>query len=120
MVEYYQFLNHTKERVHDFRIRKGEKPLPRESLKLADSGYQGWQKLQSHGMIPYKKSKKNPLTKEQKEHNRKLTSIRIRIEHKIREIKVFRIMSEVYRNFQKKYNLRFNIIAGLVNFKHAF
>jgi len=109
-----------KGRVHDFRIRKGEKPLPRESLKLADSGYQGWQRLQSNVIIPYKKSKKKPLTKEQKEHNRKLASTRMKVEHKIREIKVFRIMSEVYRNFQKKYNLRFNIVAGLVNFKHTF
>ena len=109
-----------KGRVHDFRIRKGEKLLPTESLKLADSGYQGWQKLQSNVVIPYKKRKNRPLTKEQKEHNRKLASIRVRVEHKIREIKVFRIMSEVYRNFQKKHNLRFNIIAGLVNFKHAF
>lgn len=109
-----------KGRTHDFKIRKGEKPLPRESLKLADSGYQGWQKLQCNVMIPYKKSKNRPLTKEQKEHNRKLASIRMKVEHKIRELKVFRIISEVYRNFQKKYHLRFNIVAGLVNFKHAF
>jgi hypothetical protein len=44
----------------------------------------------------------------------------MKIEHKIREIKVFKIMSEVYRNFQRKYNLSFNIISGIVNFKHAF
>ena len=109
-----------KGRVHDFKIRKEEKLLPKESLKLADSGYQGWQKLQSNVMIPYKKSRKRPLTKEQKDHNRKLASIRMKVEHKIREIKVFKIMSEVYRNFQNKYNLRFNIIAGMINFKHAF
>jgi hypothetical protein len=29
-------------------------------------------------------------------------------------------MAEIYRNFQKKYNLRFNIIAGMINLKHAF
>jgi len=109
-----------KGRVHDFKIRKGERLLPAESIKLADSGYQGWQKIQSHVVIPYKKSRKRPLTKEQKEHNRKLASIRMKVEHKIREIKIFKIMSEVYRNFQKKYNLRFNIIAGMINFKHAF
>ncbi len=109
-----------KGRVHDFRIRKGEKLLPKESIKLADSGYQGLQKLQSNVMIPYKKSKKKPLTKDQKEHNRNLASLRVRVEHKIREIKIFRIMSEVYRNFQKKHNLRFNIIAGIVNFNNAF
>jgi hypothetical protein len=109
-----------KGRVHDFRIRKGERLLPAQSIKLADSGYQGWQKIQSNVVIPYKKSRKRPLSKDQKGHNRKLASIRMKVEHKIREIKIFKIMSEVYRNFQKKYNLRFNIIAGLVNFKHAF
>jgi len=34
-----------KGRVHDFRIRKGERLLPAQSIKLADSGYQGWQKI---------------------------------------------------------------------------
>lgn len=109
-----------KGRTHDFKIRKGEKLLCPTSTKVADSGYQGWQKLQSNVSIPYKRSKKRPLTKEQRAHNRALSSFRMRVEHKIREIKVFKIMSEVYRNFQKKYNLRFNIIAGIVNFKHAF
>ena len=44
----------------------------------------------------------------------------MKIEHKIREIKIFKIMAETYRNFQKKYNMRFNIIAGIVNLKHGF
>lgn len=107
-------------RISDFRIRKQEKYLPINSMKYADSGYQGWQKLQSNIIIPYKKYRKKPLTPEQKEHNRQLASFRMRVENKIREIKIFKIMSNVYRNFQKKYNLRFNIIAGIVNLKHAF
>jgi hypothetical protein len=108
-----------KGRTHDFKIRKSEKLLPMACSKLADSGYQGWQKLQSNVVIPYKRSRKSPLTKHQRDHNRNLALLRMKIEHKIRQIKVFKIMSEVYRNFQKKYNLRFNIIAGIVNFKHA-
>nr|WP_265040004.1 transposase [Wolbachia endosymbiont (group A) of Trypoxylon clavicerum] len=107
-------------RISDFRIRKQEKYLPLDSIKHADSGYQGWQKLQSNVIIPYKKYRKKPLTPEQKEHNRRLASFRMRVENKIREIKIFKIMSNVYRNFQKKYNLRFNIIVGIVNLKHAF
>lgn len=107
-------------RISDFRIRKQEKYLPINSIKYADSGYQGWQKLQSNVIIPYKKYRKKPLTPEQKEHNRRLASFRMRVENKIREVKIFKIMSHVYRNFQKKYNLRFNIIAGIVNLKHAF
>ncbi|WP_410541769.1 transposase family protein [Wolbachia endosymbiont (group A) of Aleiodes leptofemur] len=107
-------------RIHDFKIRKQEKMLPKENIKYADSGYQGWQKLQSNVVIPYKKYRKKSLTDDQKEHNRKLASFRMRVEHKIREIKVFKIMSHTYHNFQKKYNMRFNIIAGLVNLKHEF
>lgn len=106
-------------RIHDFRIRKQEKLLPVDSIKYADSGYQGWQKLQSNVVIPYKKYRKNPLTPEQKEHNRKLASFRMRVENKIRELKIFKVLSHVYRNFQRKYNMRFNIIAGIVNLKHG-
>jgi hypothetical protein len=109
-----------KGRIHDFRISKSEKPLSSSSIKVGDARYQRWQKLQRNVLLPYKRSKKKPLTKEQREHNRDLASFRIRVEHKIREIKIFKIISEVYRNFQKKYNLRFNIIAGVVNFKHIF
>lgn len=107
-------------RMHDFRIRKQEKLLFKDSIKYADSGYQGWQKLQSNVVIPHKKYRKKLLTEEQKEHNQKLASFRMRVENKIREIKIFKIMSNIYRNFQKKYNMRFNIIAGLVNLKHGF
>eukprot|EP01132_Coremiostelium_polycephalum_P000124 gene124-170_t len=109
-----------KGKEHDFAIRKAEKPLPKNSFKLADSGYQGLQKLQSKVILPYKESKKNPLGKEERLHNKYLSSFRMKVEHKIREIKLFKITSEVYRNFQKKNNLRWNIVAGLVNFKHAF
>ena len=108
-----------KGRVHDFRIRKQEKFLPVNSFKCGDSGYQGWQKLQANVVIPFKRSKKNPLSKEQKEHNKRLASFRMKVEHKIRQIKIFRIMAETYRNFQKKYGMRFNIIAGIVNLKYA-
>lgn len=108
-----------KGKVHDFRIRKEEKPLPKDSLKYGDSGYQGWQKLQSNVTIPFKKRKKQALTKEQKRHNHRLSSFRVLVEHKIRQIKIFRIMSGCYRNFQKKYGMRFNIIAGIVNLKYS-
>jgi hypothetical protein len=109
-----------KGRTHDFRIRKGEKILPPSAIKYGDSGYQGWQKIQSHVLIPYKRYPKKPLTPEQKKHNRELASFRMRVENKFRELKIFKILSDVYRNFQKKIHMRFNIIAGLVNLKCGF
>jgi hypothetical protein len=105
---------------HDFRIRKEETPLPRKSEKYADSGYQGLQKITSLVTLPFKKKKGQSLSPEHKRHNRRVASFRAKIEHKFREIKVFRIMSETYRNFGRKHHLRFNIIAGIVNLKHGF
>lgn len=107
-------------RTHDFRMRKEGKPLPGNSEKFVDSGYQGLQKRVNNVTLPFKRRKNKPLTNEQKKHNRQLASVRIRVENKIREIKTFKIMSETYRNFQRKHNLRFNIISGVVNLKHAF
>ena len=43
-----------------------------------------------------------------------------KVEHKIRELKIFRILKETYRNFRRKYNMRFNIIAGIVNYNAFF
>ena len=107
-------------RKHDFRIRKEETPLPRENDKYVDLGYQGLQKRTWQVKLPFKRTKKQPLTEEQKIYNRQQASFRMRIEHKIHELKVFRILSETYRNFGKKHHLRFNIIAGIINLRHGF
>ena len=85
--------------THDFRIRKKEKILPPSPIKYANSGYQGWKKIQSNVLIPYKKYRKKPLTPEQKKHNRELASFRMPVENKFRELKIFKILSDVYRNF---------------------
>ena len=109
-----------KGRTHDFRIRKKERILPPSAIKYGNSGYQGWQKIQNNVVIPYKRYRRKPLTPGQKEHNRELASFRMRIENKFRELKIFKILSDMYRNFQKKIHMRFNIIAGLVNLKCDF
>jgi hypothetical protein len=107
-------------RTHDFKIRKQERPFCRHAVKLVDSGYQGLQKRESLVWLPFKGSKKKPLTPEQKVPNKTLASLRVPIEHKFAELKVFKILSDRYRNFQKKLHLRLNIIAGIVNLKHGF
>lgn len=48
-------------RIHDFKIRKQEKMLSKENIKYVDSGCQGWQKLQSNVVIPYKRYRKKSL-----------------------------------------------------------
>ena len=61
----------------------------------------------------------NPLTNEQKACNRKLARLRIFVEHVIRRLKVFRLLSERYRNRRKRFGLRFNLIAAIYNFEYA-
>jgi hypothetical protein len=98
-----------KGRVHDFRMRKEGKPLPNSTKRFVDLGYQGLQKLCSHVSLPFRRKKGVPLTPEQRAHNRKQSSFRSRVEHKFRQLKIFKILSDTYRNFQKKHYLRFLI-----------
>jgi transposase len=101
---------------HDFRLFKNSCPLisPNTCI-LADSGYQGLIQLHPNGQTPAKKSKFHPLSKEQKASNRVLSRKRVLIENIIRRLKIFRILSERYRNRRKRFGLRFNLIAAICN-----
>jgi hypothetical protein len=82
---------------------------------LADSGYLGLSNLHGNSPIPAKKSKLHPLTKEQKASNRQLSHEGVLIENGIRKLKIFRVLSEMYRNRRKRFSLRFNLIAAIYN-----
>ncbi len=82
---------------------------------MVDTGYQGMQKLHENTDIPKKKSKKRPLKKEKKKRNREISSDRVLIEHIIREVKIFRVAAEKYRNRRKRFGLRINLIAAFYN-----
>jgi hypothetical protein len=105
---------------HDFTIYKKGRPAPRDTRVFVDSGYQGLNKLHTKTELPYKATKKRPLDIFGKIHNVVLAKVRVKIENVIGQIKQFRILSDRYRNKRKGYNLRFNIIAGLVNLKNGF
>ena len=67
--------------------------------------------------MPKKKSKKHPLTPEDKKNNRKLSSERVPNEHVIGKIKRFKIVADKYRNRRKRFGLRFNLISGIYNYE---
>ena len=70
--------------------------------------------------LPHKKPKRGKITAEQKAENRNHSKIRIYVEHKFAQFKKFRILSETYRNFRRKHNMRVNIIAGVLNLQAGF
>jgi len=83
-------------------------------------GYLGIKNLYDNVEIPTKSSKLHPLTDEQKEANMQKASARICVEHINAKLKVFQILTQKYRNRRKRFNLRFNLICGLVNFDRGF
>lgn len=65
--------------------------------------------------MPKKRTKKNPLTKEDKKNNSQLASDRVLNENVIGMLKRFKVIAERYRNRRKRFSLRFNLIAGVYN-----
>ena len=100
--------------MHDFRLfKESHAGIAQDILCLADTGYLGIHEFHYNSQIPAKSSKLHPLTLEQKAANRELSSKRVFCEHIIGRLKVFRILSDRYRNRRKRFGLRFNLIAAI-------
>ena len=82
-----------------------------------DTGYVGIAKFHANSVIPVKRSKKRPLTMEDKAFNHRVSSERVLNEHVIGLIKRFKIVSDRYRNRRKRFSLRFNLICGICNYE---
>jgi transposase len=107
-----------KGRTHDFRMFKQSGVHVHADVCMeADSGYQGIKQYHPNSSLPYKHTKNKPLTKEEKQYNHTLSSNRVHVEHTIRRLKVFRILSERYRNRRKRFALRVHLIAGICNYQ---
>jgi hypothetical protein len=103
---------------HDFQLFKDSKTHIREEIQVeTDTGFVGITKIHANSRLPKKRSKKNPLTKEDKKKNKEISSSRATNEHAIGFIKRFKIVSDRYRNRRKRFGLRFNLIAGICNFE---
>ncbi len=103
---------------HDFRLfRESRVRFHPKTRSLTDTGYQGIHKIHSNAELPKKKTKKNPLTKEDKKRNRALSSERVLNENVIGMLKRFKIIADRYRNRRKRFGLRFNLIAGIYNYE---
>jgi len=105
--------------THDFKMWKksiGVKVVKHIKIQ-ADSGYQGIDKFHKNSETPAKKSKKHPLTKEEKSNNHRIGSERISVEHVNCRLKRLHILAERYRNRRKRFGLRLSLFAGLHNFE---
>jgi len=102
---------------HDFKLFRESKVRVKPETKLdVDTGYLGISEIHVNSVLPRKKSKKKPLTKEDKTFNRTISSERVLNEHVIGFIKRFKVVADRYRNRRKRFGLRFNLICGICNF----
>jgi len=62
-----------------------------------DAGFQGFNLPGVQIMQPKKKPRNGTLTPQEKEENRRISSVRVRIEHVIGDIKRYRIIHDIIR-----------------------
>lgn len=103
---------------HDFRLFKESGLHIHPKIKvITDTGYLGLQKIHANTILPKKRSKKAPLSKQDKLDNQGISRDRVLNENVIGLLKRFKIITDRYRNRRKRFCLRFNLIAGIYNFE---
>ena len=122
--------------VHDYKVFKEHTPnfpsdlphkpgIPPEARwdrhtrvrDMVDGAYTGMEKQfpERDVRVSIKRKPGKKLTPEEKDYNKKLAKIRVRAEHVIGRVKVFRVMQDRFRNPRKKYGIINDIVCGLVN-----
>jgi len=95
--------------------------LPEESILCQDTGFQGFALEGVTILQPEKKPRGGELTPEEKEYNRRVSRLRIRVEHAIGGIKRYRIVKDQLRNWKQGFRDQvMETCCGLHNFRLNF
>lgn len=114
-------------RRHDKRLADKEnlfQNLPEKVTAWVDTGFEGIQAYHHNTLIPVKKTRRSkhnpdppPLTKQQKESNRLISSFRVLAEHAIAGVKRYNCLQQPFRNKIKQLDDTFILLsAGLWNY----
>lgn len=107
--------------MHDFRLLKKSDivlSIPAWIGAWLDKGFIGIKNLVSTNnfYVPFRKSKKKPLTEEQKSENQIINSYRSVVEHTFAGVKRLGAVNQIYRNWGNKKADDFMLLAcGLWN-----
>lgn len=106
-------------RRHDKRLADKElllERIPEDVALWVDTGFQGVLRQHTNTLIPKKATRKNPLTQEEKEENRVISSFRVVVEHAIAGMKRYKAYADIWRNKLQNLDDRvMRIVAGLWN-----
>lgn len=81
---------------------------------MGDKGYQGIQH-EHYAILPDKKPKGKELSLEKKARNKRISKMRLVVEHTFGKIKNYQAVSQKYRHPRDSHDAVFGIVAGLVN-----
>lgn len=119
---YVHFLSSSYEgTVHDKALWDDLVVEPMEQNILVDLGFLGIDRTHPNAVMPFKKSKKKPLTPPQKEINAVISRLRVVVEHIFSGIKILKIIREKVR--LKSYDSRdrvMRIATALHNLRATF
>jgi hypothetical protein len=94
--------------------------FPAGSTVYKDTGFQGYEPEGVSTHQPQKKPRGKDLTPEEKEANRLISRVRVKVEHSIGGIKIFGIAHYVFRNIKKGFvDLVMETVCGLFNLRLA-
>ncbi|VIP41418.1 transposase [Streptococcus pneumoniae] len=97
---------------HDMKLFKmSRRNIGQAGKILADSGYQGLMKICPQAQTSRKSSKLKPHA---------LSKERSKVENIFAKVKTFKMFSTTYRNHRKRFGLRMNLIAGIINHELGF
>lgn len=95
--------------------------VPEGSTLYQDTGFEGFSLPGVCIVQPMKKPRGTALTTEQKAVNRRISRVRVRIEHVIGGVKRYRILTETIRNWKRGFrDLVMETCCGLHNFRLRF
>lgn len=111
-------------RRHDKRLADKDglfEHIPEDVGVIIDTGFQGVQKVHTKTFMPTKRSRGKPLTEEQKEWNKLISSIRVPVEHAIGGMKRYQSVTQTFRNKKLPLSDTFILLAaGLWNYHLQF
>lgn len=108
--------------VHDKAIADGQGwQFPSGILLHQDLGFQGYAPEGVIVQMPHKKPRTRELTEAQKQENKQKSAVRVKIEHIIGRVKIYRIVKDRIRMYKQGLkDLVMEIACAINNFKLTY
>ena len=108
--------------VHDKTIADEQNwQFPSGIVLHQDLGFQGYAPQDVIVQMPHKKPRTRELTEEQKQENKQKAAVRVKVEHMIGSVKIYRIVKDRIRMYKQNIkDLVMEVACAINNFKRSY